>query len=120
MYKYNGNNHDNALTMRRNMTKEECHLWFDFLSFHTYKWRRQKMLGNYILDFYCPKLKLAIELDGNQHRNSDEAIEKDNERTGYIRAQGIRLIRFSNLDVMHNFSSVCEYIDKLADNLAKQ
>ena len=119
MYKYNGDNREHALSMRRNMTKEERHLWFDFLHNHSLKWRRQKLLGNYILDFYCPKAKLAIELDGNQHRSSDDAIAKDKIRTAYIKSEGIRLIRFSNLDVMDNFQGVCDYIDKVVDDLTE-
>ncbi len=119
MYKYNGQNHNNAKAMRQNMTKEERRLWFDFLRNHNLRWRRQKLLGNYILDFYCPAIKLAIELDGNQHRSSNEAITKDRLRTAYIRSEGIRLIRFSNLDVMNNFRGVCDYIDRVVDDLTE-
>ena len=119
MYKYNGQNHNNANAIRQNMTKEERRLWFDFWRNHNLSWRRQKLLGNYILDFYCPAIKLAIELDGNQHRSSNEAITKDRLRTAYIRSEGIRLIRFSNLDVMNNFRGVCDYIDRVVDDLTE-
>lgn len=92
------------------MTKEERHLWYDFLSTYPVRFRRQEIIGNYIADFYCDKAKLVIELDGSQHCEED-AIKKDEARTAYFNAQGIELIRVSNLDVMRNFEGVCTMID---------
>ena len=101
---------DIARTLRKNMTKEERHLWYDFLSKYPVRFRRQEIIGNYIADFYCDKAKLAIELDGSQHYENDTKL-RDEERTKEISKQGIHVIRFSNLDVNQRFTAVCEYID---------
>ena len=100
----------NAKILRKNMTKEENHLWYDFLKDYPVRFRRQEIIGNYIADFYCDKAKLVIELDGSQHCE-EAAIKKDEERTAFINSQGIELIRVSNLDVMRNFEGVCMMID---------
>ena len=96
--------------LRRNMTAEERHLWFDFLRTYPVKFTRQKILGRYIADFYCPQAKLVIELDGSQHYEDNE-IEKDSERTKYLEQYGLKVIRIPNNEVKQNFQSVCEYID---------
>ena len=74
------------------------------------RFRRQYVIGNYIVDFYCHQAKLAVELDGSQHYTPEE-MEKDKARTAYLEQQGVKVIRFSNLDVMRRFRSVCEAID---------
>jgi len=74
-----------------------------------YKFRRQHSVGSYILDFYCPSEKLAVELDGDSHF-TDEAIEYDRERTAYLNALNIKVIRFLNTDVYNNLNVVCEQI----------
>ena len=99
----------NAKNLRRNMTKEERHLWYDFLRDCGVRFRRQEIIGNYIVDFYCSSEKLVIELDGSQHYDPDKQM-KDLERTKYLNSQGLRVLRFSNLDVMQNFRGVCEAI----------
>ena len=97
-------------TLRKNMTKEERHLWYDFLKTYPVQFRRQYGIGNYIADFYCYQAKLVIELDGSQHCDPSD-IQYDKKRTAYLQAQGLLVIRYSNLDIMKNFRGVCENID---------
>ena len=92
------------------MTKEERHLWYDYLRSHPTKFYRQKVIGPYIVDFYCAKAKLVIELDGSQHYEEINA-EKDAERTAFLEGYGLTVIRIPNNEVMRNFRGVCEYID---------
>ena len=99
-----------AKELRRNMTKEEKHLWYDFLCSYPIRFSRQKVLGRYIADFYCAEANLVIELDGSQHY-TEEGIEYDKERTAFLAQYKIKVIRISNLDVLRNFKDVCEYID---------
>ncbi|WP_027397481.1 endonuclease domain-containing protein [Anaerovibrio lipolyticus] len=99
----------NAQKLRKNMTKEERHLWYDFLKKLSVNINRQKVLGNYILDFYCASKKLAIELDGTQHFE-DIGREKDALRDNYLNERGIKVLRYSNKEVNQNFSNVCEDI----------
>ena len=99
-----------AKELRKNMTKEERHLWYDFLREYSIKFTRQKVLGKYIADFYCAKASLVIELDGSQHYE-DEGLVNDEKRTTYLEQYGIKVIRISNLDVLKNFEDVCMYID---------
>ena len=98
--------------LRKNMTKEERHLWYDFLKDYPKKILRQKILGKYIVDFYCADAKLVIELDGSQHFQ-DEGILNDAERTKFLENYGLKVIRISNLDISKNFEGVCEYIDNI-------
>ena len=98
-----------ARRLRKEMTKEERHLWYDFLRDYPVKIYRQKIVGNYILDFYCEKAKLAIELDGSQHYE-DAGQEYDKKRTLYLNELGIEVFRISNLDINRNFRGVCEAI----------
>ena len=100
----------NSQQLRTNMTKEERHLWYDFLKSYPVQFKRQFPIGNYIVDFYCHKAKLVIELDGSQHC-TPEKMEYDKKRTEYIESQGILVLRYSNLDVMNRFQAVCENID---------
>ena len=99
-----------AKNLRKNMTKEERRLWFDFLRTYDVRFLRQKILGKYIIDFYCPQAKLAVELDGSQHYEVAGFI-KDSERTAYLQQYDITVIRIPNNEVSRNFSGVCEYID---------
>jgi len=99
-----------ARKLRKEMTKEERHLWYDFLQPHPVRFSRQKILGNYIADFYCAKAKLVIELDGSQHYE-DRNAEKDARRTAFLEGYGLTVIRIPNNEVYQNFSGVCEYID---------
>ncbi len=110
--KYNKNIIPLAKSLRKNMTKEERHLWYDFLRSYPIKFTRQKVMGKYIADFYCAKAKLIIELDGSQHFEKIN-IEKDSERTKYLEQFGVSIIRIPNNEVNQNFRGVCEYIDNL-------
>ena len=110
-YKHNKEIVPLAKTLRKNMTKEEKHLWYDFLKEYPIRFMRQKIIGKYIVDFYCAKAKLVVEIDGSQHFE-DNAILHDKERTEYLKNFGITVLRVTNLDVNKNFSGVCEYIDE--------
>ena len=109
----------NAQKLRRDMTKEEKRLWYDFLKDYPIKFHRQKVIGNYIADFYCAQAKLVIELDGSQHYEAD-AAQKDAERTAFLEQYGLRVLRFANNEVNENFSGVCEYIDLAVKQTAGQ
>ncbi len=102
----------NARSLRREMTKEERHLWYDYLRCHPAKFRRQAVMGKYIVDFYCAKAMLVIELDGSQHYEPQNQYA-DQLRTEYLEKFGVTVLRISNTDVMLNFRGVCEYIDHL-------
>ena len=108
-YPRNTGNLQNARNLRKNMTRQERHLWYDCLRYCTPRFRRQEMIGSYIADFFCYDAKLIIEVDGSQHYEP-EAIEKDHTRTAYFHSLGIRVLRFSNLDVDTNFTGVCEAV----------
>lgn len=99
------------------MTKEERHLWYDFLRTHSAKFQRQKVLGNYIADFYCAEYKLVIELDGGQHYEVPET-EHDKKRTAFLHKYGYRVLRFANNEVNHNFYGVCQYINMVLNGSA--
>lgn len=109
--KYNKSLVPNAKVLRKSMTKEEKHLWYDFLKSTPWKVVRQKVLGKYIADFYCASAHLVIELDGSQHYN-DEGIEYDRQRTEYLNSLGIRVIRIPNNEINSNFDGVCAYIEE--------
>ena len=100
---------NNAKTLRKNMTKEERHLWYDFLKSLPVTVHRQKVIGQYIVDFYIADAKLVIELDGSQRFESD-GIEKDCERDHYLESLGIKVVRYSNADVNQDFQGVCQDI----------
>ena len=99
-----------AQELRKNMTKEERRLWYEYLSSYPYRFRRQVTCGRFILDFYCAAAKLAIELDGSQHY-LPQGQAYDRERTAFLEAQGIKVLRFSNTDVLQNLNGVCQRID---------
>ena len=99
-----------AKQLRREMTKEERHLWYDFLRSHPIRFSRQKVLGKYIADFYSAEAKLVIELDGSQHYEAN-ALQRDADRTAFLERYGLTIIRIPNNEVSRNFRGVCEYID---------
>ena len=101
--------------LRRQMTKEERHLWYDFLKTYPVQFKRQYSIGAYIVDFYCFHAGLIIELDGSQHYEP-EAMEYDRMRSEYLQKQGFLVLRFSNSDVMTQFRAVCETIDTAVKN----
>ena len=101
---------ENSQNLRKNMTPQERHLWYDFLSSYPVHFYRQKVLGNYIVDFYCPKAKMVVELDGSQHFEP-EAAQADRGRTEYLNRLGIQVLRYANNGVNGQFQAVCEDID---------
>ncbi len=105
----------NAKNLRKNMTKEEKHLWYDFLKTYSPRFNRQKIIGKYIVDFYCAKAKLVIELDGSQHFE-EEAILYDNERSDFLKQYGLIVLRIPNNEINSNFYGVCEYIDSIVND----
>ncbi len=108
-----------AQSLRKNMTKEERRLWYNFLSSYPIPFKRQKVLDKYIADFYCHKAKLVIEIDGSQHF-SEEGLIYDEERTKFIEKYGIVVLRFTNIDINQRFDAVCECIDyKVKERLKK-
>jgi len=99
-----------AANLRNVATRQENHLWYDCLRTYSARFNRQRIIGVYIADFYCAKAKLVIELDGSQHYEERE-MEHDKERTQYLEGLGIKVLRFSNMDVDVNFEGVCQIID---------
>ena len=93
------------------MTKEERHLWYDFLRQYPIRFLRQKIIDNYIVDFYCHEARLIIELDGSQHYEKNGLL-KDKIRTEKIETRNLTVIRIPNNEVNQNFSGICEYIDR--------
>ena len=100
---------DISQNLRKNMTPEEKHLWYDFLKTLPVTFNRQKVIGKYIVDFYSASAKIVIELDGSQHY-TDDAIIKDEERDNYLNKFGIKVLRYSNYELNKNFNAVCEDI----------
>ena len=111
-YKHNKKLRSNAQKLRREMTREERHLWYDFLRPHPVAFKRQQILGHYIVDFYCAKAKLVIELDGFQH-GFPENEEKDAERTAFLAGYDLTVLRFSNWEINMSFDTVCRTIDSV-------
>lgn len=99
----------NAQKLRKEMTPQERHLWYDFLKNLPQTVHRQKMIGNFIVDFYIPSCKLVIELDGAQH-TEPQAAEYDAHRTAYLQSIGCRVLRYGNNELDTNFAGVCEDI----------
>ena len=100
----------NARTLRKNMTKEERHLWYDFLKSYPVRFLRQKVIDNYIVDFYCHSARLIIELDGSQHYE-EKALLKDKIRTEIIEKRNLTVVRIPNNEINKNFDGVCQCID---------
>ena len=95
----NGSLKNFSRQLRKAQTKEEAYLWNNFLRRYPLQFRRQYIVGNFIVDFYCHKAKLVVELDGSQHFEEDGA-ENDRVRSEYLKSQGLRVLRFSNLEVL--------------------
>ena len=104
----------NSQELRRNMTKEEKHLWYDFLKKLPITVNRQRKMGNYIADFYIAKCKLVIEIDGSQHYEPENRA-KDKMRDDVMRERGIEVLRYTNLDIHRNFAGVCRDILKVME-----
>ena len=100
--------------LRKNMTKEEKHLWYDCLKKLPQTFNRQKIIGNYIVDFCCVEAKLVIEVDGDQHYR-EEGLLKDASRDAFLRECGYYVARYTNIEINSNFEGVCLDIVKLID-----
>ena len=100
-----------AKKLRKNMTVAEKKLWYGYLRTFTHRVHRQRPINHYIVDFYCPKLKLVIEVDGDSHFTS-EAQEYDRRRTEILEGYGLQVVRFTNEQVKHDFEGVCQTIEK--------
>ena len=101
---------ENARRLRREMTPHERKLWYLFLRKYPVKIYKQRIIGRYIVDFYCASAKLVIELDGTQHYEP-QGIAYDSDRSAYLTSLGLEVLRFSNRDIDRNFDSVCSQID---------
>ena len=117
--KHNRDLTTNARKLRKNMTKEERHLWYDFLKSYPIRFLRQKVIDNYIVDFYCHSARLIIELDGSQHYE-EKGLIKDKIRTERIEQRNLMVIRISNNEVNRNFEGVCQYIDMIIKESLRQ
>ena len=110
MKAYNKANIPLAKALRKDMTPWERKLWYHFLRNYPVRFQRQKAIGNYIVDFYCAKARLVIELDGGGHYTAEQT-QKDALRTRELESMKLTVVRICNLDIDHNFSGVCQFID---------
>jgi len=109
-----------AQHLRKTMTLEERILWYDFLRQYPVRFQRQKILGQYIADFYCAEAKLVVEIDGSQHW-TDSGEEYDTMRTSFLESYGLKVIRFPNWQIRRGLAIACQYIDQLVrESLAEQ
>lgn len=108
-----------ASSLRRHMTKEEFHLWYHFLRTYPVKFRRQRVMGAFICDFYCQRARLIVELDGAQHY-SDYGKSYDAWRSEKLKKDGCKVLRFSNGDIHERFYGVCVLIDRAVKERIKE
>lgn len=118
MKPYNKDNIKIAKILRKNQTPWERKLWFQYLRTYPIKFTRQKAIGNYIVDFYCAKASLVVELDGGQHFEKDKSY-KDNERTENLQKLGLTVVRIPNNEISNNFEGVCEFINLKVNEMLK-
>ena len=100
-----------AKNNRKNMTPQERQLWYCYLSKHRFHWQRQRVISGFIVDFYCHAAKLVIEIDGKQHY-TDQGIVYDTERTQVLQGYGLKVLRYTNQQLVDNFQEVCWDIEK--------
>ena len=105
-YEYNNDLIKNSRSLRKGMTPEEKHLWYDFLRHLPITVNRQKIIGNYIVDFYIHSSKIVIELDGIQHE-TEEQRTRDKERDEFLSEMGITVLRYPNTVINKRFKFVC-------------
>ena len=117
--KHNADLTTNARNLRKSMTKEERHLWYDFLKNYPVRFLRQKVIDNYIVDFYCHSARLIIELDGSQHYE-EKGLLKDKIRTERIEKRNLTVMRIPNNEVNRNFEGVCRYINNVVNESLRQ
>ena len=103
-----------AKKLRKNMTVAEKKLWYEYLRTFPHRVHRQRPINHFIVDFYCPKLKLVIELDGDSHF-TPEAQEYDRKRTEVLAGYGLTVVRFTNGQVMDSFEGVCQTVGRYLD-----
>ena len=101
---------ENARRLRREMTPHERKLWYLFLRRYPVKIYKQRIIGRYIVDFYCAAARVVIELDGSQHYETP-GMSHDSERSAYLTGLGLEVLRFSNREIDRDFPSVCMQID---------
>ena len=111
MLQYNKEYKEYAQSLRKNMTPEEKHLWYDFFKKLPVAVKRQKTIKNYIVDFYIPEAKVVVEIDGSQHYEPDYR-QKDNERDNELKKMGIMVLRYTNFDIQKRFEGVASDILK--------
>ncbi len=109
MKDYNRSNIPLAKELRKNMTKWERKLWYEFLRDYPVRFQRQKSIGNYIADFYCAKAKLVVELDGTGH-DLENQYQHDQKRTKDLQEMDLQILRIMNIEVEKDFKTVCERI----------
>ena len=97
--------------LRKNMTQQEWNLWYFYLRNHRLKWYRQRIIDRFIVDFYCHAAKLVIEIDGKQHY-TDQGIVYDTERTQGLQGYGLKVLRYTNQQLVDNFQEVCWEIER--------
>ena len=114
--KYNKELIIKAKALRKNQTEQERKLWYEFLSKYPVRFQRQKVIDNYIVDFYCAQAGLIIELDGGGHYQ-EKQVEYDSKRSEVLETYGLKILRFSNNDVNENFYGVCTVIDDYVRNV---
>ncbi|MDM8000152.1 MAG: endonuclease domain-containing protein [Dehalococcoidia bacterium] len=111
MLKYNGNLRQVSRRLRNSMTEAERRFWSRVKGkqLSGAQFYRQKIIGNYIVDFYCPRAKLVIEIDGGQHYE-EAGAKNDAIRDSCLRAKGLKVFRFSNRQVMENLAGILEVL----------
>ena len=119
MKAYNKDNIPRAKQLRKNMTPWERMLWYEFLRAYPIRFQRQKAIGSYIVDFYCAKARLVIELDGGGHYEQEQQ-QKDFVRTAELESMHLTVLRICNLEIDRNFDGVCEHIDRIVQQSLHQ
>ena len=110
-FRHNPELTERAKELRKNMTEEEKKLWYHFLRDYPIRFLRQKVIDDFIVDFYCRKANLVLELDGSQHY-SHEGLEYDQNRTEQLQKRGLTVLHIPNTEIQNNFEGICSYIDE--------
>jgi len=119
---YNKSLLEKSRELRNQLTPPERQFWNALREMPSYKshpFNRQKPLGEYIVDFYCHEYRLVVEIDGDTH-GTEEAQVKDQRRTDFLESQGLRVIRFTNRDVVHNIEGVMESLENLLNEIEEE
>ena len=116
---YNKKNITLAKNLRKNSTPQERRLWYGFLSKHQPRFQRQKAIGDFIVDFYCHKAKLVVEIDGSQHFTL-KGEKEDKKRTEVLKSYGLRVVRVTNKQIDTQFECVCEHIGDVVESFLRE